>query len=63
MGEGEVNGMVLLLMQMQQLVLFWVQLWKVSQEQDSLPILKGEVSSFEVFQLWNSSQQLWIQAV
>ena len=57
------NGMVLLLMQMQQLVLFWVQLWKVSQEQDSLPILKGEVSRFEVLQLWNSSQQLWIQAV
>ena len=43
------NGMVLLLMQMQQLVLFWFQLWKVSQEQDSLPILKGEVSHLEMF--------------
>ena len=29
MGEEEENGMVLLLVKMQQLVLFWVQLWEV----------------------------------
>ena len=47
MEEEEVNGMVLLLEQMQQLVLFW----EVSQEQDSLPILRREVSHLEMFQL------------
>ena len=47
MGEEEVNGVVLFLVQMQHLVLFFVQLLEVSQEQDSLPILRREVSRLE----------------